>query len=59
VQAAVVRAGATLEEALASYLAHEGPGVVVTDHDGKVLGVLTPGQLLSGARRSSRPLTPR
>jgi hypothetical protein len=51
VAAAVVRVGATLEEALAAYLACEGPGVVVTDEDGKVLGVLTPGRLLSGARR--------
>jgi osmoprotectant transport system ATP-binding protein len=55
VPAAVVRAGATLEEALAAYLAHEGPGVVVTGDDGKALGVLTPGQLLSGARRRHAP----
>jgi osmoprotectant transport system ATP-binding protein len=51
VPAASVTVGASVEEALAAYLAQEGPGVVVTDEDGNVLGVLTPGQLLSGARR--------
>jgi osmoprotectant transport system ATP-binding protein len=54
VPAASVAVGASLEEALASYLAQEGPGVVVTDEDGNALGVLTPGQLLSGARRHHR-----
>jgi osmoprotectant transport system ATP-binding protein len=51
VPAAAVPAGASVEEALAAYLAHEGPGVVVTDGEGGIVGVLTVGGLLAGARR--------
>src|SRR3954447_11918500 len=51
VDAAVTRAGETVEQALAALLAHDGPGVVVVDGSGEVAGVLTPGALLSGARR--------
>jgi osmoprotectant transport system ATP-binding protein len=51
VDAAVVRTGDTVEAALASLLAHEGPGVVLVDGDRAVIGVLTPGGLLQGARR--------
>ena len=51
VDAAVTRAGETVEHALAGLLAHEGPGVVVVDATGAVAGVLTPGALLAGARR--------
>ena len=42
--------GATLSDALASYLSHEGPGVVVRS-EGRTLGVLTGPQILTGARR--------
>ena len=50
VDAGMVELGATLSEALASYLAHDGPGVVVRS-EGRTLGVLTGGQILAGARR--------
>jgi osmoprotectant transport system ATP-binding protein len=50
VPAATVEVGATLADALAGYLAHEGPGVVVLD-EGTYRGVLTGPQLLSAARR--------
>jgi osmoprotectant transport system ATP-binding protein len=42
--------GATLSDALASYLTREGPGVVVRG-EGRTLGVLTGSQILNGARR--------
>jgi osmoprotectant transport system ATP-binding protein len=48
--AATVEVGASLAEALAGYLAHEGPGVVVLD-EGAYRGVLTGPQLLGAARR--------
>ena len=51
VDAAVTRAGETVERALAGLLAHDGPGVVVVDGTGAVTGVLTSGALLAGARR--------
>jgi osmoprotectant transport system ATP-binding protein len=51
VPAATVEVGATLADALAAYLANEGPGVVVLD-EGHYRGVLTGPQLLSNARRS-------
>jgi osmoprotectant transport system ATP-binding protein len=57
VPAARVRLGASLEEALAGYLAQQGPGVVVTDADGAVAGVLTAARLLAGARRRAVPST--
>ena len=50
VDSGVVEVGATLSDALALYLAHEGPGVVVRS-EGRTLGVLTGPQILSGARR--------
>ena len=50
VPAATIEVGATLADALAAYLAKEGPGVVVLD-DGDYRGVLTGPQLLSNARR--------
>ena len=50
VAAATVEVGASLAEALAGYLAHAGPGVVVLD-EGTYRGVLTAPQLLSNARR--------
>src|SRR4051794_24103229 len=53
VPAATVQVGASLADALAAYLAHEGPGVVVLD-DGVYRGVLTGPQLLNGARRSGQ-----
>src|SRR4051812_7973377 len=56
VPAAVVADGASLEEALAGYLSQDGPGVVVRDDAGAVLGVLTAGRLLEGARRPGRPV---
>ncbi len=60
VPAAHVPAGASVEEALASFLAHDGPGVVVTEN-GASLGVVTGGRLLAGARRRAgsapRPFT--
>jgi osmoprotectant transport system ATP-binding protein len=52
VPAGVVGPGETLEAALAALLAHDGPGVVVVDGDGAVLGVLPPARLLAGARRA-------
>src|SRR3954468_18232144 len=58
VPAAVARPGDTIEPALAGLLAHEGPGVVVVDHLDEVMGVLTPGALLSGARRHRTSLRP-
>src|SRR4051794_26465772 len=45
--AGVVPLGATVEQALAGCLAHDGPGVVVTDVDGHALGVATPSRLLA------------
>lgn len=51
VDSGVVEVGATLSDALALYLAHEGPGVVVRS-EGRTLGVLTGSQILSGARRA-------
>ena len=54
VPAAAVRLGESLEAALAAYLAHDGPGVVVTDAGGAVRGVLTGPRLLAGARRRRR-----
>jgi osmoprotectant transport system ATP-binding protein len=51
VAAATVDVGVTLADALAAYLANEGPGVVVLD-EGVYCGVLTGPQLLSAARRS-------
>jgi osmoprotectant transport system ATP-binding protein len=51
VPAAVTHRGQTVEHALAGLLAHEGPGTIVVGGDQEVLGVLTPGALLSGARR--------
>ena len=50
VPAATVEVGITLADALAAYLANEGPGVVVLD-EGAYRGVLTGPQLLSAARR--------
>ena len=50
VPAATVEIGASLADALAGYLAREGPGVVVLD-EGHYRGVLTGPQLLSNARR--------
>jgi len=58
VSAPVVTAGASLEEALAAYLAQDGPGVVVRDGAGDVLGVLTAGRLLAGARRRGQAAVP-
>ena len=52
VPAAVAEVGASVADALAAYLSHDGPGVVVTD-EGHIAGVLTGPRLLSGARRSS------
>jgi osmoprotectant transport system ATP-binding protein len=49
--AAVTRSGDSVEHALAGLLAHEGPGTIVVGTDGGVVGVLTSGALLSGARR--------
>jgi len=54
VAAGVTRRGDTVEHALAALLAHEGPGVVVLNSDGRVTGVLTSGALLAGARRVPR-----
>jgi osmoprotectant transport system ATP-binding protein len=54
VAAGVTRSGDTVEHALAALLAHEGPGVVVLNGDGRVTGVLTSGALLAGARRAPR-----
>ena len=51
VPAAVTRSGETVERALAALLAQAGPGTVVVDGDGGVIGVLTTGALLAGARR--------
>ena len=50
VPAPTVEVGASLADALAAFLAHEGPGVVVLD-EGAYRGVLTGPQLLSNARR--------
>jgi osmoprotectant transport system ATP-binding protein len=50
VPAVTVPLGASLAEALAAYLSHEGPGVLVRD-EGSTLGVLTGARLLSAARR--------
>ena len=50
VRAATVEVGVSLADALAAFLAHEGPGVVVLD-EGAYRGVLTGPQLLSNARR--------
>ena len=50
VDAATVEVGVTLADALAAYLANEGPGVVVLD-EGTYRGVLTGPQLLNAARR--------
>src|SRR3954468_9299489 len=58
VPAAVARPGDTIERALAGLRAHEGPGVVVVDHLDEVMGVLTPGALLSGPRRHRTSLRP-
>jgi osmoprotectant transport system ATP-binding protein len=52
VPAATVDVGTSLADALAVYLAGEGPGVVVTD-DGEALGVATGSGLLAAARRPS------
>src|SRR3954451_1257867 len=54
VPAAIARPGDTIEQALAGLLAHDGPGVVVVDRADTVMGVLTPGALLGGARRQPR-----
>jgi osmoprotectant transport system ATP-binding protein len=51
VPAAVTRSGESVEHALAGLLAHDGPGTIVVGADGGVVGVLTSGALLSGARR--------
>jgi osmoprotectant transport system ATP-binding protein len=53
VPAATVEVGASLADALAGYLAREGPGVVVLD-EGAYRGVLTGPQLLSAARRTTQ-----
>jgi osmoprotectant transport system ATP-binding protein len=58
VPAATVEVGATLADALAAYLANEGPGVVVLDED-NYRGVLTGPQLLSAARRGPTGSTPK
>ena len=50
VDSAVIDVGATLADALAAYLAHEGPGVVVRSEQ-QTLGVLTGPQILAAARR--------
>jgi osmoprotectant transport system ATP-binding protein len=50
VDAGTAELGTTLSDALASYLAHEGPGVLVRS-EGQTLGVLTGGEILRGARR--------
>ena len=50
VPAPTVEVGVTLADALAAYLANEGPGVVVLD-EGAYRGVLTGPQLLNAARR--------
>jgi osmoprotectant transport system ATP-binding protein len=52
VPATTVEVGASLADALAAYLANEGPGVVVLD-EGSYRGVLTGPQLLSNARRDA------
>jgi len=49
--AASIAEDATIEEALASCLAHDGPGVVVVGAHGQRLGVATPGRLVEAARR--------
>ncbi|HET7311035.1 MAG TPA: ATP-binding cassette domain-containing protein [Mycobacteriales bacterium] len=51
VPSAVTHRGETVERALAALLAREGPGAILVDGEGAVVGVLTPGALLSGARR--------
>jgi osmoprotectant transport system ATP-binding protein len=51
--AGVVDRDATVEQALASCLAHDGPGVVVADATGARLGVATPSRLLASAQRTS------
>jgi osmoprotectant transport system ATP-binding protein len=51
VAAGVIGEDATIEQALASCLAHDGPGAVVVDDDGQCLGVVTPSALLAAARR--------
>ena len=52
VPAGVTRRGDTLEQALAALLAHDGPGVVAVDGQ-QVVGIMTSGALLAGARRVS------
>ena len=50
VPAGLTHRGDTLEQALAALLAHEGPGVIAIEGE-QVVGVLTSGALLTGARR--------
>jgi osmoprotectant transport system ATP-binding protein len=52
--AGVVGQDATIEQALAACLTHDGPGAVVVDEDGRRLGVATPSVLLESAHRVNR-----
>jgi osmoprotectant transport system ATP-binding protein len=53
VPAATVEVGVSLADALAAYLAHAGPGVVVLD-EGSYRGVLSGPQILDAARRTTQ-----